>query len=303
MEGLEDIDSDEERELRRKPAVTSWGDQAEARIDPKTGVPEIRKEPFEIDYDLVQDLDWPEWTNQGSGYKEYEQQTGHPEFQFAMIGHMVMSDYLATFEQYKFVMEERPHCGKFFLSDRQGIPVAYVSVTFHKNNPLRYERGKRFRCWNPGKFPIYADMYDDRLHPSQITHTVCFSKMVQADEYRLVKYPPDQHNFPMKVWVTETEREYGQQVRPGVDLSEFPQIQKPERRSIPQRPNLAGISSLQAQASGNTPQSAVVTPSRRTEETRTEAKEEELLRKQAADEDVEMTAEEEADLDKVIESC
>jgi hypothetical protein len=220
-----------------------------------------------------------------------------------------MSDYLMTFDKFIFVMEERPRPGKFFLTNRSGIAVAYVSVTFHRNNPLRYERSKKVRTFNPGRFPIIADMIDDRMQPAQVTHTVAISCAVEPGEYRLVKWPADQHNWPTKCWIREVEKEFGQEIKPSLDLDDArisarlaaDQAAAAGRRDTPSRPSMPGISALQ-QSTPSAPQSAVVTPNRRQEDPSCGA-EEELLRKQDTEDDVEMTPADEEELTKVIDSC
>jgi hypothetical protein len=286
----EDIEDD------KPTAPSQLADPGSPKIDPRTGLPEIRRDPWEIDYELVAQYRWPEYRYEQSSYEEYERITGLPDWQFAMAGTIVISAHQGHYKgrNLRFISEERVSPGNYWLTDEHSVPQAAVTVTYHQNNPLRYERHKRHRQFNPYQFPMYADIWDCRLKNAQITHTVCISAAVESGQYRLTRFPTTQKNIPVKCWIYEGWENVGEEFRPRLPGSPA-QFQVAESSQKQATPKASGSSSSNQEF--KTPQANVV-PSRRTTQEQDQA-EDDILN--LTEEEAKMSITRTDDLTTVIE--
>ena len=102
-----------------------------------------------------------------------------------------------------------PKCGQYVVIGRDGDPLALATVTFSDKNPYAY--GSYWNQFNPLMFPTYTELANFNCRPTQITHVLCFSKVLPPDEYRLVLTPVQEgaeEAYPC--FIVELDIDFGQ---------------------------------------------------------------------------------------------
>ena len=92
-------------------------------------------------------------------------------------------------ETVRIRMEKRPIAGSFLVVDRVSDVKAFACVTYHPDNPDRYDAPKKYNQYNPCNYPYVAEIVNYERRPAQTTHFLALSCGIEFAEYRLVQQP------------------------------------------------------------------------------------------------------------------
>ena len=99
------------------------------------------------------------------------------------------SSRVSAVKQSAFRMEKRPIAGSLLVVDRVSDVKAFACVTYHPDNPDRYDAPKRYNQYNPCNYPYVAEIVNYERRLAQTTHFLALSCGIEFAEYRLVQQP------------------------------------------------------------------------------------------------------------------
>ena len=74
---------------------------------------------------------------------------------------------------------------------------------------MKSTEDKRYCQFNPGHFPVWAELTDIRTRPVSVTHFIALSGGLLEGEYRLVRAPVDNKSTSVKLFIVEQRTAWG----------------------------------------------------------------------------------------------
>ena len=90
-----------------------------------------------------------------------------------------------------------------------GRPRCYAAITLHWGSAMKSTEDKRYCQFNPGHFPVWAELTDIRTRPVSVTHFIALSDGLLEGEYRLVRAPVDNKSTSVKLFIIEQRSAWG----------------------------------------------------------------------------------------------